>query len=130
MHIQIQMSNYCIWISYLNFVLSTNMFGQFNPWKSFKCLVKSLWPDYFTICIFHIPMFEVHICKEQVIAIHAISSYKKLNGSVSYIFLNFGWFSFLIFPISYGLRFLNFSDIFFKSANASLFQKNLNVFLY
>ena len=38
--------------------------------------------------------------------------------------------SFLIFPISYGLRFLNFSDFFFKRANASLFQKNLNVFLY
>ena len=54
----------------------------------------------------------------------------NLNGSVSYIFLNFGWFSFLIFPISYGLRFLNFSDIFFKNDNASLFQKNLNVFLY
>ena len=34
------------------------------------------------------------------------------------------------FSITYGLRFLNFSDIFFKGANASLFQKNLNVILY
>ena len=52
----------------------------------------------------------------------------NLNGSVSYIFLNFGWFSFLIFPISYGLRFLNFQNIFSKSQNSYVSQINIDIF--
>ena len=49
----------------------------------------------------------------------------NLYGSVSYIFLIFGWFSFLISPISYGRRFLFFSYIFSKSISSSLWQKIL-----
>ncbi len=46
----------------------------------------------------------------------------NLDGSVSYIFLIFGWFLFLIFPICYGLRFLNFQ------VQGHLYNKNLNNF--
>ena len=49
----------------------------------------------------------------------------NLDGSVSYIFLIFGWFSFLISPISYGRRFLFFSYIFSKNISSSLWQKIL-----
>ena len=45
----------------------------------------------------------------------------NLNGSVSYIFLNFGWFLFLIFSISYGLRFLKFSKKIWIIKNASFY---------
>ena len=78
----------------------------------------------------HCHFRQIHLSRINTRNFFLYETVINLNGSVSYIFLNFGWFSFLIFPISYGLRFLNFSDIFFKIANASLFQKNLNFFLY
>ena len=52
----------------------------------------------------------------------------NLDGSVSYIFLIFRWFWFLIFPISYGHRFLNFSNNFFKKQKHIFIQKNLDFF--
>ncbi len=47
----------------------------------------------------------------------------NFNGSVSYIFMNFGWFLFLIFPICYGLRFLNVSIFYYISSSLSFFSK-------
>ena len=69
---------------------------------------------------------DIWITTLEKYVIDKILSCKKrgvnLNGSLYYVFLIFGWFLFLIFPIFYGLGFLNFSNLFSKKHNTLLIE--------
>ena len=125
---------FSLWLQQLKFQAKQLTFGfvfeiGLSPLFLGSNFLWNLWKVYFfqakfpalADCFYH-SLFLTSLLKIMYYNLHTCSHTNLVS--------KFIWFSFLIIPISYGLRFLNLSDMFFKSANASLFQKNLNVFLY